>query len=253
MGSWSTSAPDLPSGSSWGNTETASLTLNYIKIDLTMKTARGVGSTYYVRIAAKFSAGSGGTYQPQAQFYYFVGDSYKAYASPSAVGTTVTRYYTGSGGSTNSSLTAEAGVSRQDGTYQGAGVAAHETVTIPPIKTYTVSYSGNGSTGGSTSSQTKTSGTTLTLRQNGYTRTGYNFVRWNTKADGSGTNYSAGGSYTANAAVTLYAQWVKANIPVFVNVSGTIHQVEKAYANVGGTIKEVTVYANVGGTIKTLV
>ena len=119
--------------------------------------------------------------------------------------------------------------------------------------TYTVSYNGNGSTGGSTSSQTKTSGTALTLRQNGYTRTGYTFVKWNTKADGSGTSYNAGASYTANAAVTLYAQWIKANIPVYVNVGGTIHQVEKAYVNVSGTIKEVTVYANVGGSIKTLV
>ena len=253
MAAWSTSAPDLPSGSSWGNTETAVLTLNYIKIELTMKTARGTGSTYYVRIAAKFSNGSGGTFQPQNPYYFFVGNSYKGYAPPSTPGTTITRYYTGSGGTTNANLTVEAGVSTKNGDYQGSGVAAHETVTVPPVMTYTVSYNGNGSTGGSTSSQTKVSGTALTLRQNGYTRTGYNFVRWNTKADGSGTNYSAGGTYTANAAVTLYAQWAKASIPVYANVGGTIHQVEKAYINVGGTIKEATAYTNVNGTIKTLV
>ena len=50
--------------------------------------------------------------------------------------------------------------------------------------------------------------------------------------------------------MTLYAIWKKNNIPVFVNKDGVIYQVEKAYANVGGTIKECTVYANVDGVIK---
>lgn len=75
------------------------------------------------------------------------------------------------------------------------------------INTWAVTYNGNGSTGGSTAAQTKTYGQSLTLRSNGFTRTGYNFVNWNTKADGSGTGYNAGASYTGNAALTLYAQW----------------------------------------------
>ena len=37
--------------------------------------------------------------------------------------------------------------------------------------------------------------------------TRYSFKNWNTKADGSGTSYIAGANYTANADVTLYAQW----------------------------------------------
>ena len=37
--------------------------------------------------------------------------------------------------------------------------------------------------------------------------TSYTFARWNTKADGSGTNYNPGGSYTKQADATLYAQW----------------------------------------------
>ena len=42
-----------------------------------------------------------------------------------------------------------------------------------------------------------------------------------------------------------------AELPVSVNVSGTIKAVQKIYANVGGTIKEITAaYVNVGGTIK---
>lgn len=39
------------------------------------------------------------------------------------------------------------------------------------------------------------------------TRTDYNFLGWNTKADGTGTNYAAGANYTSNATLTLYAKW----------------------------------------------
>ena len=72
--------------------------------------------------------------------------------------------------------------------------------------TFAVSYNANGGSG-APSSQTKTYGTTLTLSSAKPTRTGYIFQNWNTKADGTGTSYSAGDSYTADADVTLYAQW----------------------------------------------
>lgn len=75
-------------------------------------------------------------------------------------------------------------------------------------KTYSVTYDGNGSTGGSTASQTKTYGTALALRSNGFTRTGYTFSKWNTRADGGGTAYAAGASYASESALSLYAQWV---------------------------------------------
>ena len=115
--------------------------------------------------------------------------------------------------------------------------------------TYAVSYNGNGNTGGSTAAQTKIWGTALALQQNGFTRTNYTFLYWNTKADGSGTTYNAGASYTANAAVTLYAIWKKNNIPVFIRDGNDIIQIEKAFMNVSGTIKECTVYQNLNGTI----
>jgi len=72
--------------------------------------------------------------------------------------------------------------------------------------TYTIYYDANGGTG-APSSQTKTYNVTLTLSSTIPTRSGYNFTGWNTSADGSGTSYSAGGSYTTNAGATLYAQW----------------------------------------------
>ena len=74
------------------------------------------------------------------------------------------------------------------------------------INTYTVSYNANGGSG-APASQTKTYGAPLTLSAAKPTRAGHTFLGWNTKADGSGAGYAAGGSYTANAAATLYAQW----------------------------------------------
>ena len=38
-------------------------------------------------------------------------------------------------------------------------------------------------------------------------RPGYAFAGWNTAADGSGASYAAGGTYTANAPLALYARW----------------------------------------------
>lgn len=54
-------------------------------------------------------------------------------------------------------------------------------------------------------------GTTYTILGN--TTTGFtapatkSFSKWNTKADGSGTDYAAAASYTASADLTLYAVW----------------------------------------------
>ena len=72
--------------------------------------------------------------------------------------------------------------------------------------TYTISYNANGGSGAPTA-QTKTYGTDLTLTTSTPTRSGYTFNGWNTKSDGSGTNYSAGGKFTTNANTTLYAKW----------------------------------------------
>lgn len=138
----------------------------------------------------------------------------------------------------------------------GATYSANSAATLYAqwqLITYTVTFNGNGNTGGSTSDQTKNYGQALTISQNGFTRTNYTFLYWNTAANGSGTTYKAGASYTANAALTLYAIWKKNNIPVYININNTVVQVEKAYMNVNNEIKECTVYLNVDNVIKTLV
>jgi uncharacterized repeat protein (TIGR02543 family) len=70
---------------------------------------------------------------------------------------------------------------------------------------YTVTFNTNGGTGGSMSNQTASSPTNLT--SNGFTKTGCTFAGWNTAADGSGTSYANGASYSFAADLTLYAQW----------------------------------------------
>lgn len=98
---------------------------------------------------------------------------------------------------------------------------------------WTVSFNANGGTG-APGNQTKTYGTNLTLSSTVPTKTGYTFNGWNTKADGSGTNYSAGGTYSANAAVTLYAKWTANTYTITYNpnggVSGSITSQSKTHA-----------------------
>lgn len=76
--------------------------------------------------------------------------------------------------------------------------------------------------------QTKIYDQTLTLSNNTPTRTGYAFKEWNTQADGKGTSYQKGASYTYNrtsdgGTVTLYAIWTswKHTVHYDKNVSST--------------------------------
>ena len=85
--------------------------------------------------------------------------------------------------------------------------------------TYTVSYNANGGSG-VPSNQTKYYGQTLTLSSQKPIKNGYNFVNWNTNPYGYGTSYDSGGQYTANAAVTLYAQWKPNTYTITYNANG---------------------------------
>lgn len=108
--------------------------------------------------------------------------------------------------------------------------------------TWPVAYNGNGATSGSTAGQTKIEGQTITIQPNGFVRDKYTFVQWNTASDGSGTAYDPGDPYTTNAALTLYAIWLKNNIPVFYHDGETVRQVEKAFIMKNGEVLPVTLY-----------
>lgn len=119
-----------------------------------------------------------------------------------------------------------------------SGAQYNQTLTgnlSVPIGAYTVSYDANGGTGAPASqtkeynktlilstvkpnkANTSTAGYIITLNANGgyvstpeltqYNTTSYTFRSWNTNSSGTGTTYNSGGSYTANADVTLYAIW----------------------------------------------
>ena len=95
-------------------------------------------------------------------------------------------------------------------TYSAGGsYTANSAATLYAVwkaNTYKVTYNANGGTG-APSAQTKTHGVTLTLSSTKPTRTNYIFKGWATSASATTATYSAGGSYTANSAVTLYAVW----------------------------------------------
>lgn len=104
------------------------------------------------------------------------------------------------------------------GTYKGAKETASGSITISAKTSYVVKYNANGGTG-APSNQTKWHDTTLTLSSTKPTRTGHTFQGWATSSSGS-VAYTAGASYTKNAAVTLYAVWKANTYTVTYNANG---------------------------------
>ena len=77
--------------------------------------------------------------------------------------------------------------------------------------TYSVKFYANGGTG-TMALQKLTYNLSATLTSNAYTRNGYTFIGWNTKADGSGTPFTDAQivlNLAQSGTVSLYAQWQK--------------------------------------------
>lgn len=122
---------------------------------------------------------------------------------------------------------------------------------------YTVTYNGNGNTGGSvpTDNLAYQQNATVTVKDNAgsLVKTGYTFAGWNTAADGSGTSYNPAATFTMGSAnVTLYAKW--SLVPAYtVTYNGN--------GNTGGSVPAdnltyqqsatVTVKDNTGSLVKT--
>jgi uncharacterized repeat protein (TIGR02543 family) len=75
----------------------------------------------------------------------------------------------------------------------------------------TVTFNANGGKG---VVGTQSSPAPAALTSNGFTRTGFVFKGWNTAANGSGTGYANGATYSFSASTTLYAQWHAVKKPV---------------------------------------
>ena len=72
-----------------------------------------------------------------------------------------------------------------------------------------VTYDLNGGTGETPPPQVVGSAITL-ADASGFSRSGFSFAGWNTSANGLGTNYAAGSSFTPATGITLYVRWTAA-------------------------------------------
>ena len=71
-----------------------------------------------------------------------------------------------------------------------------------------ITYDANGGAGAAPAPDRYDQGDTYTVRNNMFTRAGYTFTGWNTRADGQGTAYAEGNAITSlSRNLTLYAQW----------------------------------------------
>ena len=116
-----------------------------------------------------------------------------------------------------------------NGEYKYIGLISNNTVYVSEIKivwtsALTVTYNGNGNTGGSvpTDAEEYSKNATVTVKSYGtLVKTGYYFNGWNTKDDGTGDNYAAGtGTFTITKNTTLYAKWTKNTYTIGGTISG---------------------------------
>ena len=101
-----------------------------------------------------------------------------------------------------------------------------------------VSYDANGGVG-TMEPVTGDVGSEIVIQQSGFTRSEYTFTGWNTQADGKGTAYKAGDSFTLTENTVLYAQWSKnapAQVKVSYNANGGAGTMESVTGDVGSKI-----------------
>lgn len=139
-------------------------------------------------------------------------------------GTLVRTGYTFAGWNTAANGTGTNYAAGSTFTMGAANVTLYAKWTALP--TYTVTYNGNGNTGGTApvDSNSYVQGATVTAAGQGtLVKTGYTFVGWNTAANGSGTSYAAGTTFTMGGTnVTLYAKWTLPSTPTSTRYTVTV-------------------------------
>lgn len=105
-----------------------------------------------------------------------------------------------------------------------------------------LTYDGNGATGGKTDPQNGVTDQKVDVRQNGFTRPGYTFVRWDTQADCRGKAVNPGDKWTLQGSSTLYACWAGNMQPLTYHGNGATGG--NTAAQSGKTGDELTTNAN---------
>ncbi len=125
------------------------------------------------------------------------------------------------------------------------------------IRTYTITYDGNNSTGGSVPiSTTGIYNTTTTVKNNAgiLVRNQYRFTRWNTAADGSGTTYNVGDTILYVDDITLYAMWIPTYAVIYnPNLTGYLGTQLDSNRYITGetvTVKDKGTFSKTGNTFK---
>ena len=154
----------------------------------------------------KYNGSSSATTETKTRYYNNANENNPSFT----LSQTVLSGWTAQGWCTSNSATASVVVSNGG----SVTLSANATYYGKYAQTITLSYNGNGATGGSTASQSGTryfnsgnySNPSFSLRSSGFSRTYYNFVNWRMGST-SGTAYNAGASVTLSTNTTFYASW----------------------------------------------
>ncbi len=122
--------------------------------------------------------------------------------------------------------------------------------------TYTITYDGNGNTGGSVPTDVTDYhyGDIVTVLGNtgNLVRTGYTFAGWNTVANGSGTSYPGSATFAISTSnVTLFAKWIPVNYTVTYNGNTNTGGSVPTDGNTYTITSSVTVLGNTGNLVRT--
>lgn len=236
---WQADLPSFPSGSSWIKVASGGVTSEIYKAQVEIHVARMTTNQVCIRFKLTSSEGTSGVFYYPSYVNFQVGsETAKTYGWARSL----TRYWVGTLND-GSKIAVQAGASKNTtNPYNHAtyisGVKAEGPDYLDPK--YTIRYySNNGA--GTTATQSKTWGYAVNLYNCGWTKAGHTFVRWNTAADGSGSKYSEGQSYSSNANLTLYAIWSPNTFAITYDAnggSGTTESQTKTYG------QDLTLQAN---------
>ena len=156
------------------------------------------------------------------------------YLNPQKTGYTFAGWYTAKTGGTQ--IYNNKGKCTNDGTYWKNGnwhYTGNATVYAQwKANTYKVIYNSNGGTG-TMSADTATYDLNYTTKSNEFSRSGYKFIGWNEKPDGTGTDWTSriGKPFKWNYTndVTLYAQWQGIKAKICYHSEDEKHNITKEY------------------------